>query len=63
MTTAPVRAGAYNFQRTGETMKILTIRLPLELWKALRNLQTDGKIKSIQQAVVLGLQKVVKENS
>jgi len=39
-----------------------TITLPLKLWKTLRNLQTEGKIKSIQQAVVQGLGKVVNEN-
>jgi len=42
--------------------KTLTIRLPLDLWKKLRNLQTEGKIKSIQQAVLAGLRKVVEKN-
>jgi len=40
--------------------KRLTIRIPFELWKRLRELQTDGKIKSIQEAVVDGLQKLLK---
>lgn len=39
--------------------KRLTIRLPFELWKKLRELQTDGKIKSIQQAVIAGLKKLI----
>ncbi len=40
--------------------KTLTIRLPFEIWKRLRELQTDGKIKSIQEAVVQGLRKLLK---
>jgi len=39
--------------------KNLTIRLPLDLWKKLRNLQTEGKIKSIQRAVIDGLRKII----
>ena len=39
--------------------KRLTIRLPFEIWKRLRELQTEGKIKSIQKAVIDGLKKVI----
>ena len=41
-------------------MKILTIRIPIEIWKRLRDLQTNGKIKSIQQAAIEGLKNVIK---
>ena len=41
--------------------KRLTIRIPFAIWKRLRELQTDGKIKSIQQAVVAGLKKLIDE--
>ena len=37
------------------SLKVLTIRLSLETWKRLRDLQTEGKINSIQQAVIDGL--------
>jgi len=36
-------------------VKILSIRLSTELWKKLNYLRIEGKIKSIQQAVVDGL--------
>ena len=35
-----------------EEFKILTIRLPTEIWKALKTLIRDGKIKSINQIIV-----------
>jgi hypothetical protein len=41
--------------------KIVTIRIPFEIWKMLRELQTDGKIKSIQQASIKGLRMVIEE--
>ncbi len=44
-------------------LKTLSIRIPHELWKKLRNLQTDGKIKSIQDAVVNGLKSIIKAAS
>jgi hypothetical protein len=43
--------------------KRLTIRLPRTLWAALRNLITAGKVKSIQSAVIDGLEKIVKEKT
>jgi hypothetical protein len=43
--------------------KRLTIRLPRTLWAALRSLQTADKIKSIQAAVIDGLEKIVKEKT
>lgn len=43
-------------------LEVTTIRLPFSLWKSLRNLQTEGKIKSIQQAALNGLRKVVEKN-
>jgi hypothetical protein len=39
--------------------KRITIRIPFELWKALRELQTVGKISSIQQAAVTGMNKLI----
>ena len=43
------------------SLKVLTIRLPLETWKRLRDLQTEGKIDSIQQAVLDGLHLIIKQ--
>ncbi|MBW1911241.1 MAG: hypothetical protein JRJ11_17170 [Deltaproteobacteria bacterium] len=39
--------------------KRVTIRIPFETWKALRELQTVGKISSIQQAAVTGMNKLI----
>ena len=39
--------------------KRITIRIPFEIWKALRELQTVGKISSIQQAAVTGMDKLI----
>ncbi len=39
--------------------KRVTIRIPFEIWKALRELQTEGKISSIQQAAVTGMDRLV----
>ncbi len=39
--------------------KRVTIRIPFEVWKALRELQTVGKISSIQQAAVAGMNKLI----
>jgi hypothetical protein len=39
--------------------KRVTIRIPFEVWKALRELQTVGKISSIQQAAVTGMNKLI----
>jgi hypothetical protein len=39
--------------------KRITIRIPFEVWKALRELQTVGKISSIQQAAVAGMNKLI----
>jgi hypothetical protein len=46
----------------GRTMqdKRVTIRIPFEIWKTLRELQTMGKISSIQQAAVTGMTKLIK---
>jgi len=35
-----------------EEFKILTIRLPVEIWKSLKTLIRDGKIKSINKTIV-----------
>lgn len=40
--------------------KRMSIRIPLDLWKKLRELQTQGRIKSIQEACVEGLKKLTK---
>jgi predicted transcriptional regulator len=39
--------------------KRVTIRIPFEIWKALRELQTVGKISSIQQAAVTSMNKLI----
>ncbi len=39
--------------------KRVTIRIPFEVWEALRELQTVGKISSIQQAAVTGMNKLI----
>ena len=44
-----------------KNLKILTIRLPTDLWKSLMLLKVDGKIKSIQDAAVKELRRVVRE--
>jgi hypothetical protein len=40
---------------------ITTIRIPFELWKALKLLQLEGKIKSIQQAAIEALELAVRK--
>jgi len=39
--------------------KRVTIRIPFETWKSLRELQTEGKIVSIQQAAVTGMESLI----
>ena len=39
--------------------KRVTIRIPFEIWKTLREFQTVGKISSIQQAAVTGMNKLI----
>jgi len=39
--------------------KRVTIRIPFETWKLLRELQTEGKIVSIQQAAVTGIESLI----
>ena len=41
-----------------KTETITTIRIPRDLWIRLRRLQEQGKIKSIQQATIKGLEMV-----
>ena len=43
--------------------KRVGIRIPFEVWKALRGLQTVGKISSIQQAAVTGMNKLIESLS
>ncbi len=42
-------------------VKILTIRIPKDIWVKLRRLQEKDKIKSIQEACVEGLKLIIKE--
>lgn len=44
-----------------EKNKRMTIRIPIELWKKIRRLEEAGKIKSIQDATIRGLEWIVKE--
>jgi len=39
--------------------KRVTIRIPFEIWKNLRELQTMGKISSIQQAAVTSMDRFI----
>lgn len=39
--------------------KRVTIRIPFEIWKSLRELQTIGKISSIQQAAVTSMDRFI----
>ena len=39
--------------------KRVTIRIPFEIWKDLRELQTEGKISSIQEAAVTGMDRLI----
>jgi len=41
--------------------KIVTIRIPHDLWVELRRAQERGSIRSIQQACIAGLQFIVSE--
>jgi hypothetical protein len=40
--------------------KRVTIKIPFELWKAIRELQTEGKVKSIQHAAITGIDNLLK---
>jgi hypothetical protein len=44
-----------------EGIKQTTIRLPKELWVKLRRLQEEGKIQSIHQACLDGLELIIKK--
>jgi hypothetical protein len=44
-----------------EKVRTTTIRIPYDMWKKLRRMQEDDKIKSIQQACIEGLKHVIKE--
>lgn len=42
-------------------IKVTTIRLPLDLWKRLRDLQTEGRIESIQQVAIDAIKRYLDE--
>jgi len=44
-----------------EEIKQTTIRLPKSMWVKLRRLQEEGKIKSIHQACLDGLELIIKK--
>ena len=44
-----------------EEIKTTTIRMPKSMWVKLRRLQEKGEIKSIHQAVLDGLQLIIKK--
>ena len=44
-----------------QEIKQTTIRLPKEMWVQLRRLQEQGKIKSIHQACLDGLEMIIKK--
>lgn len=43
--------------------KRLSISIPFEIWKKLNLMRIDGKIKSIQDAVINGLKALIKAKS
>ena len=43
-----------------EKVRNITIRIPYDIWKKLRRMQEDDKIKSIPQACIEGLKQVIK---
>ena len=55
-TTKTKAMYGFNLQKGGkmqkEELKIFTIRLPIEIWKALKTLIKDGKIKSTNKTIV-----------
>ena len=44
-----------------EKVRNITIRIPYDIWKKLRRMQEDDKIKSIQKACIEGLEHVIKK--
>jgi hypothetical protein len=44
-----------------EKVRNITIRISYDIWKRLRRMQEDDKIKSIQQACIEGLKHVIEE--
>ena len=44
-----------------QEIKQTTIRLPIEMWVKLRRLQEEGKIKSIHQACLDGLEMIIEK--
>ena len=44
-----------------EKVRNITIRIPYDIWKRLRRMQEDDKIKSIQQACIEGLKHIINE--
>ena len=44
-----------------EKVRNITIRIPYDMWKKLRRMQEDDKIRSIQQACIEGLERIIKE--
>jgi hypothetical protein len=44
-----------------EETKQTSIRLPKDMWVKLRRLQEEGKIKSIHQACLDGLARIIRE--
>lgn len=44
-----------------EKVRNITIRIPYDIWKKLRRMQEDDKIKSIQQACIEGLKHVIEK--
>jgi len=55
------RSQGYRDGFLGIETKTLTIRLPADLWRRMKMMQIDGKIKSINQAVSDGLEIIAKE--
>ena len=40
--------------------KRVTIKIPFDLWKEIRELQTEGKVKSIQHVAITGIDNLLK---
>uniref|UniRef100_A0A6M3J4I3 Uncharacterized protein n=1 Tax=viral metagenome TaxID=1070528 RepID=A0A6M3J4I3_9ZZZZ len=56
------RPGPPGHERQSMETKTLTIRIPIDLWRALKHLQADGEIESINAAAVIGLERIVPDN-
>jgi transcriptional regulator of met regulon len=48
-------------KKMSEKVRNITIRIPYDIWKKLRRMQEDEKVKSIQEACIEGLKRIIDE--